>query len=83
VRSLELYGYPLANLLAALRNAGARVRRAGGTHAERSAASGRSLQPPERLGWISRAVAAPGSIVQRRFARGGRGHGFVVLAHRG
>jgi SAM-dependent methyltransferase len=78
--SIQLYGYPLANMLAAVRSALARVRPAEGARAERTASSGRYLQPPDRLGWLTRTVSAPGRVAQRRFRE--RGHGFVALARR-
>lgn len=81
-RSIELYGFPLGNLLEVAWNAAARLRPTAGSAAERTAASGRYFQPRRRLGWAPRAVAAPGRLAQRSFVGRGRGTGFVALARR-
>jgi SAM-dependent methyltransferase len=78
--SIELYGYPFGNLLEAVWNVAARLRVGTGSSADRTAASGRYLQPPDRLGWVTRALSAPGRIAQRGFPA--RGTGFVALARR-
>jgi SAM-dependent methyltransferase len=79
-RSLELYGFPLGNLLEATWNGLARLRAGKGSHTERTAASGRYIQPRERLGRLTYAAAAPGRLAQRGFA--GRGTGLVAVARR-
>jgi SAM-dependent methyltransferase len=79
-QSIELYGFPLDNLLEAAWNELARLREGRGSQAERTAASGRYLQPRERLGWLTRAASAPGRRAQRAFA--GRGTGLVAVARR-
>jgi SAM-dependent methyltransferase len=81
-RSIQLYGYPLANLVAAVGSALARLSSGKRSYAERTASSGRYFQPPRSLGWLTRAVSAPGRLAQRGFADGERGTGFVVLAQR-
>jgi SAM-dependent methyltransferase len=82
-RSIDLYGYPFGNLLEAAWNVGARLRPGEGSSAARTAASGRYLQPPEQLGWLTRAISTPGRIAQRAFAGTERGTGFVAVARRG
>ena len=81
-RSIELYGFPLGNLLEVAWNAAARVRPAMGPAAERTAASGRYFQPGRRLAWAPRVIAAPGRLAQRSVLGRGRGTGFVALARR-
>ena len=81
-RSIELYGFPLGNALEVAWNVAARLRPASGPAAERTAASGRYFQPRRSLGWLPRAVAAPGRLAQRSFVGRGRGTGFVALARR-
>ena len=80
--SIELYGFPLGNVLELAWDAAARIRPANGSATERTAASGRYLQPRARLGWMPRIVAAPGRVAQRSFVGRGRGTGFVALARR-
>lgn len=81
-RAIQLYGYPLANLVAAVGGAVARLSGGKGSYADRTASSGRYFQPPRYLGLLTRAVSAPGRLAQRRFTAGGRGTGFVALARR-
>ena len=81
-RSIELYGFPLGNLLEVAWNATAQLRLGTGSAADRTAASGRYLQPRGSLGWLTRTVSAPGRLAQRRSLASGRGTGFVVLARR-
>jgi SAM-dependent methyltransferase len=58
-------------------------RPAPSTQHERTARSGRFLQPSSRLAGAATAVlAAPGRVVQRPFARTDTGIGWVVLARR-
>jgi hypothetical protein len=49
---------------------------------EQTAASGRWLQPPEAIGWLTAAVAAPFRLVQRPFAGTRFGTGLVAVARR-
>ena len=81
-QSIELYGFPLGNLLELAWNAAARLAPARGSAAERTRASGRYFQPRGSFGWLTRAVSAPGRIAQRSFVGRGRGTGFVALARR-
>jgi hypothetical protein len=49
---------------------------------ERSAASGRWMQPSDRFAWTRRLTSAPFRLLQRPFARTGLGTGIVALARR-
>lgn len=80
--AIELYGFPLGNLLEVAWDAAARLRPAAGSAAERTAASGRYFQPRRTLGWVPRVISAPGRLAQRSFVGRGRGTGFVALARR-
>ena len=75
-----VYGWGLGNALERARDAITRRRAAAETVEERTAASGRFLQPPDALGVATAALAAPFRLVQR--ARPGRGVGIVALAQR-
>ena len=75
-----LYGFPLGYVLQPLWNRAARPAIArGASMEERTASSGRWFQPPEALGFITQAVAAPFRLLQRPFARS-RGTGLVAIA---
>lgn len=74
------YGFPVGYPLKKLRDALA-ARDVGGTAAERTAASGRWLQPGERLAPLVWAAAVPFRWLQRPFT--GVGTGLVALATRG
>jgi SAM-dependent methyltransferase len=76
------YGFPLGYVLEAARNALARRGQKAGSLSERTAASGRYFQPPEHLGWATRAATAPFRMLQRPFASGSRGTGLVALVRR-
>ena len=78
--SIETYGFPLGSVLEAARNVVARLGQAQGSAAERTAASAGLLQPPEKLGWLTQALSAPGRALQRPFCATERGTGLVVLA---
>ncbi len=81
--TIQAFGYPLGNVLEAVRNAVARREGVRTDSLEaRTAESGRLLQPPERLGALTRAVSLPGRLLQRPFVASNRGTGFVVLAQR-
>ena len=73
-------GFPLGYLLEAARNVIGRLHGERGTPEERTAMSGRALQPPAWLGAVTAAVTAPFRLLQRPFARTGWGTGLVVLA---
>ena len=78
--SIQAYGYPLGNLLERARNLLAAFLPPRGSMADRTGASGRLLQPPDRLGWLTQAVGALGSVLQRRSLESERGIGLVALA---
>jgi glycosyltransferase involved in cell wall biosynthesis len=84
VVSVEHYGYPLGNLLEVGRNVIGRRRlakaRTPDDLADRTAASGRLLQPPTWAGRLIWYATAPGRYVQRRFPT--RGPGLVGLARK-
>lgn len=76
------YGFPLGYLLEAVRNALARRANAGGSMTERTAASGRRLQPPEAFGWATRLGSAVFRRLQQPFLDTRLGIGLVALARR-
>jgi SAM-dependent methyltransferase len=78
--AIRTYGYPLGNLLEAVRDAVARRQAGEGSMAERTAASGRLLQPSRTTGLLTAAVGAVGAVLQRPFTKGRHGVGFVALA---
>jgi SAM-dependent methyltransferase len=75
-------GFPLGYALEVARNAIGRRAREERTMEERTASSGRRLQPPAWLGPATQALTAPFRLVQRPFAHTGLGTGLVVLAQR-
>ena len=77
-----MFGFPLGYALEAARNTVARLvpSRQSLSMAEKSAASGRWLQPPEQVGWLTAAVTAPFRLLQRPFIESGPGTGLVALA---
>jgi len=77
-------GFPLGYLLEAARNVVARhaAQRARGSMAEQTAASGRWLQPPDAIAWLTAAAAAPFRLLQRPFAGTLLGTGLVAVARR-
>ena len=77
-------GFPLGYALEAARNTIARLARERGdvSMSEQTAASGRWLQPPDGIGWLTAAVTAPFRLLQRPFAQTGLGTGLVALARR-
>lgn len=78
--AIRTYGFPLGNLLEAARDAVARRQPAQESMSERTAASGRLLQPSERTGWLTAGAGALGGLLQRPFTAGRHGVGFVALA---
>jgi SAM-dependent methyltransferase len=76
------FGFPLGYALEAARNGIARFasRRADSSMAEQTAASGRWLQPPEQIGWLTAGLSAPFRLLQRPFARTRLGTGLVAFA---
>jgi SAM-dependent methyltransferase len=79
---IRTYGFPLGYLLQWTRNAIARLGATRGSEGELTSASGRWLQPPERLAEVTRLVTAPFRLLQRRFVDRRLGTGLVVLARR-
>jgi SAM-dependent methyltransferase len=78
--AIRTYGFPLGNLLEAARDAVAGRERTDASMSERTAASGRLLQPSRATGWLTAGAGAVGGLLQRPFTRGGHGVGFVALA---
>jgi SAM-dependent methyltransferase len=83
VGRIDSVGFPFGNLLEHARNriAARRLER-GVPIAERTAASGRFLQPPDQLGPVIGAAMAPARLLQRPFRRGERGPGWFAVARR-
>ncbi len=76
------YGFPLGYLLESVRHRLARRRAIRSSLAERTAASGRALQPPAALGWATKLASFPFRLLQRPFRSSRRGIGLVALARR-
>ena len=74
-----VYGFPLGRLLEVVRNAVARLDREQETMDERTARSGRQLQPPDWAAASTRIVSAPFRLAQRPFSRSRYGTGIVAL----
>ena len=82
VRMLN-YGFPVGYLLETVRNVAARRHlRRQLTYEARTLASGRWLQPSQRLARVTRGIAKPLALAQRPFMASERGTGLVVLARR-
>jgi SAM-dependent methyltransferase len=77
---IAVYGWGLGNVLERARDAITKRRTAAATVEERTAGSGRFLQPPEALGLATAAAAAPFRLLQR--ARPNAGVGLVALARK-
>lgn len=77
-----LFGFPFGRGLEAARNLLARAAPAEGSAEERSAGSGRWLQPPDRLGALTYAAALPARLSQRPFIGSRWGSGLFALARR-
>ncbi len=86
VDRIDAVGFPLGFPLEAARNViGRRRLRASAvpaTVADRTARSGRTLQPPAWAGGLTRAATAPFRWVQRRFHRSDLATAWVLVAHR-
>lgn len=80
VVEVQPYGWGLGNALERARDAITRRKAAAASVAERTAASGRFLQPPDALGVVTAAVAAPFRLLQR--TRPHAGVGLVALARK-
>ncbi len=78
--AIRTYGFPLGNLLEAARDTVAKREHAEASMEERTAASGRLLQPSKATGWLTAGAGAVGGLLQRPFTSGRHGVGFVALA---
>lgn len=78
---VAMYGFPWGYIGEAVRN---RIvsRREPGSLDDRTAASGRWLQTPNRLGWAIRMASLPIRALQRVFSATQLGTGLIVLARR-
>lgn len=76
------YGFPLGYALEAGRNLYARRTTENATLEDRTAASGRWLQPPEEAGRLLQALSVPFRYAQRPFGRTDLGTGLVARARR-
>ncbi len=76
------YGFPLGFLLEAARNRLLAPRGSSASIEERTAQSGRLLQPSEGAAWFTRLATAPFRWMQLPFVRGDVGTGFVAFARR-
>jgi SAM-dependent methyltransferase len=80
--SVTAYGFPVGYALEAARNAIARRLETNASMSERTAASGRWLQPPDWTAPLLRGLAVPFQLLQRPFAASSLGTGLVALGHR-
>lgn len=76
---IDVYGSPWGNFAETVRNVVFRVLPSGRPLAERTAASGRFLQPPAWSAWATRALSVPFRYLQGPLARRGIGTGLVAL----
>jgi len=74
------YGFPIGYVLVAGSNFLARRRPHAATLSDRTAASGRWMQPSARRATLMRASAAPFELLQRPFGSTGLGTGLVARA---
>jgi hypothetical protein len=77
---LWTYGFPLGYVLDWARNVIAARSPIRGSMDERSAVSGRHLQPPDNLGWATQLASLPFRLLQRPFFPTELGTGLVALA---
>ncbi len=75
---IRVYGIGIGH---AIRWASLLAARGGGSRAERTAESGRWMQPTRRTAFARRALAAPFSVAQHPFERTALGTGIVAAAH--
>jgi len=82
--AIRTYGFPLGNLLEAARDQVAKRERQTIDESmdERTAKSGRLLQPSALTGWLTAGAGAIGGVLERPFTAGRHGVGFVALARR-
>jgi SAM-dependent methyltransferase len=78
-RSIRI-GLPLGYFLQSLRHLIATFSRVDGSPESKSATSGRWLQPPEKLGWATRALTAPFRVLETRLPPNRPGTNLIVLA---
>ncbi|HYI45275.1 MAG TPA: class I SAM-dependent methyltransferase [Actinomycetota bacterium] len=79
--SVFTYGALLGQLLETIRHRVTARKASPVSMEERTAASGRWMHP-DRLGWLTHAASAPFRVLQRPFANGNVGTGFVAVARR-
>jgi SAM-dependent methyltransferase len=79
--TIHTYGFPLGYVL--LYSSRLLARRPAGSMQERTASSGRWLQPSTRGAVVRRLVAAPFAMVQRPLEQTGLGTGLVARGRRG
>lgn len=78
-----LYGFPLGYLIKPILDLAARRSlRRGASIEERTSASGRWLQPPDRFGRLTQLLSAPFRLLQRPFVQTRLGTGLVAYAQR-
>ena len=80
--SVVAYGFPAGYVLEAGRNVLARRLETAGSMSDRTAASGRWLQPPDWAAPATHLLAAPLRLAQRPFGNSRLGTGLVALARR-
>jgi SAM-dependent methyltransferase len=78
-----LYGFPLGFLLEKVRNALSFLTEKADSWEERTAASGRWLQPRDGWGWLTMTLAAPFTVLQLPFIKTKFGTGLIGLARKG
>jgi SAM-dependent methyltransferase len=78
--AIHAYGFPAGYALEAIRDQGASRRMRAKTMHERTEASGRWLQPPGSISYLTWAAALPFRGLQRPFAHSALGTGLVALA---
>ncbi len=78
--AIRTYGFPLGNLLETVRDAVAKRQGSEASMSERTAASGRLLQPSALTGVLTAGAGVLGGVLQRPFTAGRHGVGFVALA---
>jgi SAM-dependent methyltransferase len=81
-QQLVAYGFPAGYALETARNTIVSRRSSPEAMSDRTAASGRWLQPPRFMGALTWAAALPMRAIQRPFGMGERGTGLVALAQR-
>ena len=80
--SVFTYGFLLGQILERVRDSIAARKSTTGSMEERTAASGRWRHPSAKGGWLTMAASAPFRLLQRPFAHGNAGTGFVAVGRR-